>query len=132
MRLKSQKGFTLVEAMMSAVLGGLTIVSVGLMLDNAIFMAKDNRSRIYATEAIRGELTTLRQTSFDSLPTTATFSNTLLNNLTNGSGTVTTSTSSLGTDVKKATITVSWTARNGTSKSMNFSTYICRKGINGS
>ena len=133
---RSQKGFTLIEAMLSVVLGTTAIVSVALMLDNGIFLAKDNRSRIFAEQAIRAELAALRNsnvTSFSSLASSMSFSSkatTEINKLSSGTGTITVV--STHTDLKKVTILISWTARNGSSMSQSFTTYICRKGINGS
>ena len=132
-RLRKSSGFTLIEAMLSVALSAFSIVSVGLMLDNGIRLATDNRSRLYCVDAMRTELTALRQMNFDTMAALngTTFTNTNLTNLHSGTGTIAVA-SGLGSDNKKVTLTVSWTRRSGQTLTQSFTTYISRKGLNGS
>ena len=132
--LKNQKGYTLVETMISVALGTLVIAAIGSTLDAGIFTAVDNRSRLYATNALREELETLRRTNFDTMVNygaSSSFSNAQVTHLDGGSGTLAIA-SSLGSDIKKITLTVAWTSRKGQALSQSITTYISRKGLNGS
>ena len=131
---KGQKGYTLVETMASIGIGLLIISAVGSTMDAGIFAATDNRSRLYATNALREEMETLRRTSFDTIAaygTNSTFTNAQVAHLENGSGTRGIA-DSFGADIKKATLTVSWTSRRGQALSQSITTYVTRKGLNGS
>ena len=132
--MKNQKGYTLVETMISVALGLLVVTAIGSTLDAGIFTAVDNRSRLFATNALREELETLRRTSFDTivaLGSSSSFTNAEVTSLDGGSGTLAIA-SSFGSDIKKATLTVGWTSRKGQALSQSMTTYICRKGLNGS
>ena len=134
MILSKPKGYTVVETMMAITLGVVMIASVGSTLDTGIFTAVDNRSRLFATNALREELETLRQTSYDTLLTwgaSHSFSNAQVTALQSGAGVVGIA-NSYGDDIKKVTLTVSWTGRRGQALNQGITTYITRKGLNGS
>jgi type II secretory pathway pseudopilin PulG len=129
------KGFTLVETVISVVLGTFVIVSIGFALESGIFTATDNRSRLYGLNALQKELETLRQMNYDSfvaLGASSSFSNSQLSKLSAGTGTRSIAATSFGDDIKKLTLTVTWTGRNGSSLSKSLTTYVTRKGLNGS
>ncbi len=132
--MRRQKGFTLVEVMISAAIGLLVISSIGIVLDNGILMSTDDRSQIYALSALEEEIETLRRTSFDTLVgygATSTFTNAQVAKLTSGTGTRSVA-AGLGSDMKKVTLTVQWRSRNGRTISEKLTTYISRSGVNGS
>ncbi len=131
---KNQKGYTLVETMASIGIGVLIISAVGSTMDAGIFAATDNRSRLYSTNALREEMETLRRTSFDTIVAygaSSTFTNAQVTHLNAGSGTRGII-DSFGADIKKVTLTVSWTSRRGQSLNQSITTYVSRKGLNGS
>ena len=131
---RGQKGYTLVETMISIGIGILVIAAVGSTLDAGIFTAVDNRSRLYATNALREELETMRHTNFDTMVgygASSSFANAQVTHLQGGSGTRNIA-NSFGSDIKKITLTVSWTSRQGRTLSQSLTSYISRKGLNGS
>jgi prepilin-type N-terminal cleavage/methylation domain-containing protein len=131
--MRHQNGFTLVEVMLSAAIGLLVISSIGVVLKNGILMSTDDRSQIYASNALKEEVETLRRTSFDTLVAygaTSTFTNAQIVKLTGGAGTRSVA-AGLGSDMKKVTLTVQWTSRNGRTISEKLTTYISRAGVNG-
>ena len=134
MILKKQKGYTLVETMVAIAIGVLVIAAVGSTMDTGIFTAVDNRSRLYATNGLRKELETLRQTSYDTIAAygaSHSFSNAQVTVLDGGTGTINVA-SSFGDDIKKVTLSIGWTGRRGQALSQSITTYITRKGLNGS
>lgn len=129
------KGFTLVETVISVVLGTFVIVGIGFALESGIFTSTDNRSRIYSLNALRKELETIRQMNYDAftaLGASSSFSNSQITKLSGGAGSRSIAATSFGDDIKKLTLTVSWTARDGTALSKKVTTYVTRKGLNGS
>lgn len=127
------KGYTLVETMISVTLGIIVIAAVGSTLSSGAASVADNRSRLYATNALREEIETLRNTSYDTIAAYAastTFTNAQVTHLVNGAGTRSIAAGS-GSDIKKVTLTVSWRGRRGNTLSQSITTYITRRGLNG-
>ncbi len=133
--LNYQRGFTLVELMISVVIGLLVITGIMVTLSTGTSSTADNRSRLYATNALRTELEVLRTTAFDTvvaMGSTSNFSNTQVAHLVGGTGTLAIGGSSIGQDIKKITMTVGWTSQDGRALSESLTSYITRKGLNGS
>lgn len=131
--MKRQKGFTLVEVMMTVFLAVTTVAAVGASLGSGAWMATDNRSRLYAISALREEMEVIRNTSYDTVVgwgASSSFTNAQLTKLQNGSGTIAVG-SSFGNDIKKITLSVAWSTRNGATRTQSMTTYFCRKGLNG-
>lgn len=129
----SQKGFTLVEVMVTLVLAVMTITAVGAALDNGIRLTADNRSHLYALNALREQMEVLRNTSFTTISgyaSSTSFTNTQLAKLQNGTGTLAIA-NGAGADIKKVTLTVSWTLKNGSTRTESVTSYITRQGLNG-
>jgi type II secretory pathway pseudopilin PulG len=132
---KADKGYTLVETLVSILLGALVIAGVAFSLDSGHFITGDNHSRVYAENAMREELETLRRTNYDTfvnLGATSSFSNAQLVKLQSGSGTRSIASTSMGADIKKLTLTVSWKSRSGRTLNESLTTYVTRRGLNGS
>lgn len=131
--MRNQKGYTMVETMAAIGLGIIGITAVASTMDAGIFTRTDNRSRLYATNALRKEVETLRRTSFDTIVgygASSTFTNAQVTHLTSGSGTRTIA-ASFGADIRQVTLTVSWRGRRGNTLSQSVTTYVSRKGLNG-
>ena len=132
--LSTKKGYTLMEVLVSMGLSLMVITSIGTMLSSGGSLSTDNRSNLYAENALREEMEILRNTSFNTVANLngTTFTNAQLLKLKGGSGTIGIA-SSYGNDIKKVTLTVSWTARGVSSSttSQKLSTYISRIGVNG-
>jgi hypothetical protein len=133
MKLWNKQGYTLVETLVTIVLGAFVITGIGVTLENGVFLTQDNRSYIYSANALREEMETLRNMNFDTmvaLGSSSTFTNAQLAKLRDGVGTVRIA-SSFGSDIRKVTLNVAWTSRNGRSLSQSMTSYITRRGING-
>lgn len=134
---RAKNGFTLVEVMVATLIGVTSLMAVGLMLtDSGAYSNKDNRSKIYALNALRDEMDTLRNTSFDSIVTGTFTSSTVpqLSRLPNGTGSVTVTSGAsfgMGADIKKVTVAVSWTNSKGVAVTNSITTMMTRTGING-
>lgn len=129
----SQRGFTLIEAVMSIVIGGFILISLGL--ETGAMLSSDNRYRIYAANAVREELEILRNTNYDTfvaLGSSSSFSNAQTVKIPNMTATRSIATTSFGSDIRKLTLTVSWTSRTGIALKESLTTYVTRKGLNGS
>lgn len=134
MQLRKRNGYTLVETLVSVAIGIFVLTAVGASMDNGVFLATDNRSRIYGLNALREELEVVRRMNYDSftaLGASSTFTNAQIGKLRNGSGTRTVVAGS-GPDIKKLTLRVNWTSRKGRALSESLTTYVTRKGVNGS
>jgi hypothetical protein len=82
--------------------------------------------------ALRDEVETIRLMNYDSfvgLGGSSTFTNAQLAKLPSGSGSRTI-VNSIGDDIKKVTLTVTWIARSGRTISEQVTTYVTRIGIN--
>lgn len=128
-----ERGFTLVEVMISATLCLIGVTAIGVALDNGILISADNRGRQYALNALREEVEIVRDMDFDDFlaqSTSSTFTNAQLTKLRSGSGTRSMATTAMGTDIRKLTLSVSWTGRNNRTLTESLTTYVTRIGIN--
>ena len=131
---KNKSGFTLVEAVMCIVIGTLILAAVADGLKAGSYLGGNNRYYIYGTDALMEELENVRNMNYDTfvaLGGSSTFTNTQLAKLPGGSGSRTIA-NSFGSDIKKLTLNVSWDSRNGKTMNQSLTTYITRKGLNGS
>jgi prepilin-type N-terminal cleavage/methylation domain-containing protein len=126
------RGFTLVEAMICLVIAGLAFAGTAQIIGSGGRLSTINRTDFYAANALRQEAEALRNTSFDTVAAMdgATFTNDQIDKLNDGSGGIAVA-DSFGSDIKKVTLSVSWTAKNGADRSKSLTTYVTRSGING-
>lgn len=132
--MRNRKGFTLIETMAAISLGLIGITAVASTMSAGIFTTADNRSRLYATNALREEMESLRRTSYDTIVAygaSSNFSNAQVTHLNSGSGTRTMSAFN-GANIQKVTLTVSWRGHRGNTISQSVTTYVARRGLNGS
>ncbi|HXV19038.1 MAG TPA: prepilin-type N-terminal cleavage/methylation domain-containing protein [Candidatus Omnitrophota bacterium] len=132
--LKSDKGYTLIEALICVMIGTIAIASMGFSLANGFWMADENRAHMYALNALRKEVENVRGMDYDAvvaLGGTSTFTDTggPLSKLPSSTGTRIIQ-NSFGDDIKKITFRVSWTARSGRTLTESLTTYVSRVGIN--
>ena len=137
MRIKDERGYTLVETVIAVAVGLLVIAAIGSTLDAGTFSMSDNRSRLYATNALRQELETLRRADYATILVYAAaangvtiFANDQVARLTNGAGSRTV-VASFGADIKRVTLSVNWTGRRGGNLTQSVTTLISRRGLNG-
>ncbi len=132
--LKSSKGFTLLEVLIAVAIATMAFTSMGYILGHGFLMADENRSHMYAMNALRKEMENIRSIDYDTVAalgasSTFTDSGGPLSKLLNGTGTRILQ-SSFGDDIKKITLQVSWTARSGRTLTESLTTYVTRVGIN--
>lgn len=130
--LKSSKGYTLLEALIAVAIATIAFTSMGYILSHGFLIADENRGRLYALNALREEQEVVRGMSYDAflaLGNSSTFTNTQLAKLAGGSGTRTVA-NSFGADIKKITLSVTWTTRNSRTLTESVTTYLTRIGIN--
>ncbi len=125
--LQSQKGFTIVEVLVT-----IFLIVTSLMLYQATTKAVlFNRTAKYKEVALRiadKKLQSIRATAFASIPASGTFSDSLLNDIPDGAGTITVTALNLYTkDVK---VKVSWTnPQTRTTQDIELETYISQWGL---
>ena len=130
--LKSSKGYTLLEALIAVAIATMVFTSMGYVLSHGFLMSDENRRHLFATNALRKEQENLRLLTYDNflaLGGSSTFTNSDLAKIVGGTGSRTV-VNSFGADIKKVTLTVSWTSRNGQALTESFTTYVTRIGIN--
>lgn len=134
MKLNNQKGFTLVEILTGAAVAVVAFAALSGSLGSAYKLAQNNINNLHAVNAISDELQALRVMNYSTLTAMASpssFTNSELAQLPTGAtGTVYVQ-SSFGADISKITVVVSWNS-NGTTATQRASTYLTRRGINGS
>src|SRR3989338_10935522 len=89
-RLNSYHGYTVLETLISASIGALVIAGIMMGLSGGTVISTDNRSQLYAVNAIREEIETLSRTNFDNVAgygASTAFTNSQLTKIQNSSGT---------------------------------------------
>lgn len=128
MNKNTQKGFTIVELVVTVVIAGIIIPAVALALNN--LAAINHRARDYAlaNEIAQNKVETLRSDGYNSINTgTVNFSNELpasMGSPKSASYTITSPT----TGEKQVDISISFTEYNAT-RSLKFRTYISELGV---
>lgn len=110
----------------------LFLIGVTLLLfqvtAKSLVLNKYNRYREVALRIADKELQTLRTTPFASLPSSGSFSDSLLSTLPNGQGAITIT--DINSRLKDVTVTVSWNNTSGTAtQSIRLQTYIDQGGL---
>jgi len=122
--MRTSRGFSLIEIIVS-----IFIVGVMLFVSQAILfgapIVKNAKDQDLALKIAGNEIEGLRALGYASLPSSGSFSDSMLASLTSGSGNIIISDFNTGT--KKVVATVSWTEK-GTTKSISLSTLITKIG----
>ncbi len=124
-----RRGFSLIEVMIAMVILGIilmTLISVFIYGYNVISKSKQ---LAIATQVCQAEIERIRGLTFESLSgLSSTFSDPKLTSLINGQGVRVVGTGA-GADMKKLTVSVSWTFR-GQPLRKDVVTFITREGVN--
>ena len=121
-------GFTLIEITLTILI--IVIVSIGIVsiFSHGFTVSTETREISIATQAAQEEIECIRDMAFGSI--TSSFTTSGFTHLTNPVGTVTVDTYIAGeNDIKKVTVTVSWTSAGGRSLTKSLVTLITREGI---
>ena len=133
--LHGKRGFTLVEALISSLIVGISLLSVGTALYSQVKALNLNREKTIATLAAQGEIENIRGREFDSI-SNYTFDTTEAPGLiylkkppalaNRGSVTVSGVYSS---DIKKIVVTITWLSPSGKTLQSKLITLVARGGI---
>jgi len=127
----NKKAFTLVEVLISIVVVGIALVSVALVFSQSIFLLSEIRQRSIASEAVQDEMESIRNMSFGQiLALGPAFVGPGFGRLTNPVGAVTVDDPFGVNDMRRVTVTVSWTSSQGVVLSRSLATLVTRDGIN--
>ncbi len=133
MKSADRSGFTLVEVLLASVLAIVALTAVGLLItDSGVFASRNNRSNVYALNAVREQIEDIRNTNFDTLigyGSPYSFTNAQLAMIPGAIGSVVLA-DAAGSDIKKITVSVTWVGAKGESLSTSATTQISRSGIN--
>jgi prepilin-type N-terminal cleavage/methylation domain-containing protein len=124
---QNKKGSTLIEVLISIAILAITFVIFQATI-NAVFLNRESQHRELALRAAQTEIDNLRSVSFANIPTSSSFSNSMLNSLPQSQAIRTVTT--INSTTKQLGITVSWrepTANN--TSTVNLTTIITQSGL---
>ena len=116
------RGFSFIEVLVAISIIGL----VGALSSTLINSALLSRSTSYQNMALTNELEKLRNDGYAALPTTGSFTDSLMSTLPSGSGTATVSTYDAKT--KEVAVSVSWQDSSGAVQSVALTTLMTETG----
>ena len=128
-RKKREEGFTLIEVLITIVIiTGILISLLGCFIYGLNSISRMKQTAI-ATQCVQEQLELIRNMSFDDiLSLGSSFSSESLTSMQNSSGIIAVE-DSIGSDIKKLTVSVLWTYR-GQQMRKDIVTYLTRDGIN--
>jgi prepilin-type N-terminal cleavage/methylation domain-containing protein len=124
----SQKGFTIVELVVTIVVAGFIIPAVALALTNLSVVNKIARDKTLANMLVQNKAETLRSAGYNSLSDGTTSFVSELPNTIGSPRSASYTISSPTTSIKQVDITISFTEYHN-SKSLSFRTYISELGV---
>jgi Tfp pilus assembly protein PilV len=122
----SESGFTLVEALLSILILGISLINIAMVFSDGIVFISKMKEISIATQDAQAEMEKIRDMNFSSIAS-HTFTPA---GLTNPTGTVTVS-SAPGADsnMKSVTVKVTWTSYLGTTVKRSLVTFVTNEGI---
>lgn len=105
----NQKGFSLIEVIISIFIIGVVLV-IYVVSSNSIVLNRNSKRQELALRIASSKIEELRNTAYASLPSTGSFSHSLLTNLPSGAANLTVS--SYNATTKQVVVTVTWAEPN--------------------
>jgi len=129
-RRKKEKGFTLIEVLITIMILGMVLISlISCFIYGFNVLARTKRTSI-ATQCVQKEVENIRSKTFaEILALGNTWTNENFVKLDNATGVRAIEDSGIGADIKKLTISLTWTYR-GRTMEQSIVTYITKEGIN--
>jgi prepilin-type N-terminal cleavage/methylation domain-containing protein len=123
----NQNGFSIIEALVAIFIVGIVLI-IYAASSNLLLLNNNARHLELAQRIAISEMEDLRATSFNSLPSSGSFSSSLMSSLPGGSGRIVLT--SLHSSTKQITVTVNWNESSGKStRSASFTTLKTKSGI---
>jgi len=124
---RKQGGFTIIEVLVTLLIIGVTLL-LYTVISNSITLNKYNRYKEVALRSAETRLQDLRTVSYDSLPTSGTFTNAQIQTLPEGTANL--EITEISTGLSEATVTVSWRSpSSNTMQEISLSTFLSEHGI---
>lgn len=129
--LGNRRGFTLIEAFVSTLILALSLFIVGLAIYAEFPIINQNREKAIATLAAQQEIENIRGMSYDTiLALGSSFTTESFSYLENPTGTLTVDSIFGDPDIRRVSVTVSWSSMAGGTMQKNLVTMVTRNGIN--
>lgn len=127
----NRNGFTLIEAMVAALIVALGLFAVGLAIYAEFPFINQNREKTIATLAAQEEIESIRGMPYDSiLALSSSFTASGFVYLENPAGAVTVDNIYGENDIRRVSVTVSWDSSTGSRLQKSLVTMVTRNGIN--
>ncbi|HMR55382.1 MAG TPA: type II secretion system protein [Candidatus Doudnabacteria bacterium] len=124
---RKQGGFTIIEVLVTLLIIGVTLL-LYTVISNSITLNKYNRYKEVALRSAETRLQDLRTTSYDSLPSSGSFTNAQIQTLPDGTANLEITEISAG--LAEATVTVSWRSPSSDAmQEISLSTFLSEHGI---
>jgi prepilin-type N-terminal cleavage/methylation domain-containing protein len=121
MYVRSSKGFTLLEMVFSIAIVAVILVMLGALVQTLPLIALA-KNKDLALKIARNEIESLRAGGYGNLPSSGSFSNSLLSSLPSGTGTRTITV--YNAETKEVLVSVSWVEQGVTTHSVSLTTLI--------
>lgn len=131
LNIKSSKGFTLVEVMITVLLLAFALIgTVAVFTNSSVYMAEIRQQSI-ATQALKEEIEEIRDMPFDTVTSlSSTFTSSGFSGLVNPVGTRTIDDPYSDNDIRRVTVSLAWESPQGRGMSSSMGTLVTREGIN--
>jgi prepilin-type N-terminal cleavage/methylation domain-containing protein len=128
---RNNNGFTLLEIMFAVLIVGIALVGIALAFSRSSIFITEIRQTSVATQAAQEEIEIIRDMDFDNiLALGSSFTAAGFSSLNNPIGTLTVDNPYGTADMRRVTVTVTWTSPEGRTLSRSLVTLVTRDGIN--
>ena len=130
-RVHSRQGTSFVEVLLSTLILLIVIVGVITLFGKSSVMTNVIREHAIVNSALNERMEEIKGMSYDDiLDLSSTFTTAGFDQLKNAAGTLALTDSMSDSDIRKVTLTISWTSSAGRSESRSLVAYVTNQGIN--